>query len=295
MIAENRGYLKSMNKFYVKDCPQDQTIFSWISMQLRFAEAYKDLKCSVKIDNWISIPHNLDLEQLKIDTLDCIEKNGTYGWQTKKGDAKAYGGLSIVYNPDLKEYINPNQSTLGTKTNAPEEFYWASTEKFTNIKHTYFDTYGFRHISPAIRNSNLYKFLQEFRLTTIRGRIGVLDADYYDRVGEEFLWHKDEPIYENLRLNIPLIGDESFLFQSEGQEPMHTPFGNIYTADTHIPHRVYATAKSTKKRIHLVLGFSPWLDYNKNDDSYIPNEFFGKIHPIDLLFKGYAHPEIGHE
>lgn len=284
-----------MNKFFVKDCPENQTIFKWIDSQIGFKEAYRDLQCSVPIENWISIPHKLDIEHLRQISEDCLAKHSFKGWQTNNGETRAYGGLSVVYNPDLREATDPNQSTLGTKNNAPHEFYWASTEKVIKIKHTYFDTYGFRHLSPAVVDSDLQEFVRSFRLSPTRGRIAVLDANYHDRIGEEFLWHRDEPIYENLRLNIPLVGDGTFKFQIEGQQPMITPVGNIYTADTHIAHRVYATIKSPKKRIHLVLGFSPWLDYNQEDDSYTLNEFFGKIHPIDLLLQGISHPEIGSE
>ena len=282
-----------MNKFFVKDCPNDQTIFQWIKSQTKIDEAYNDVRCSIPTDDWVSIPHTLDIDQLITDTIDCLNENGFKGWQTKKCDARAYGGLSIVYNPDLREDVDPNQSTLGTKTNAPEEFYWSSTKNFSSIKHTYFDTYGFRKLSPAIENSNLKSFVKSFRLSPTRGRIGVLDADYHDKVGEEFLWHKDEPVYENLRINIPIVGDDSFYIQSEGKAAKTTPVGNIYTADTHIAHRVYATGKKPVKRIHLVLGFSPWLDYMVEDDSYVVNEFFGKIHPVDLLFCNLSHPLIG--
>lgn len=282
-----------MNKFFISDCPEDQTIFQWISSQIDMETAFKDTRCSVSIDDWIEIPHKLNIDQLISDTITCLDQNGFRGWQTKKGEAHAYGGISIVYNPDLREDVDPNQSTLGTKTNAPEEFYWASTKNFRSIKHTYFDTYGFRKLSPAIENSNLKNFIKSFRLSPTRGRIGVLDADYYDKVGEEFLWHKDEPIYENLRINIPIVGDESFYIQSEGKLPKNTPVGTIYTADTHIAHRVYTTGKKPMKRIHLVLGFSPWLDYVVEDDSYVVNEFFGKIHPVDLLLCNLSHPLIG--
>ena len=75
--------------------------------------------------------------------------------------------------------------------------------------------------------------------------------------------------------------------------PIHLSVGNIYTWDTNLPHRVYSTKKTELKRIHLVLGFSPWLDYNEDDDSFSINRFFGKIHPIDILLNGHAHPLIG--
>lgn len=280
-------------KFYVKDCPEDQTIFQWIGSNTQIKDAYKDVTCSVPVDDWISIPHKLDVNQLIQETKNCLEANGFKGWQTSRGDAKAYGGLSLVYNPDLKEKKDPNQSTLGTTVNPPEDFYWASTKRFDSIKHTYFDSYGFRKLSPAVENSKLKDFIKSFRLSPTRGRIAVLDAGYHDKVGEEFLWHKDEPVYENLRLNIPLIGDESFLFQVEGKDPITTPVGNIYTVDTHLSHRVFATSKKEFKRIHLVLGFSPWLDYLEDEDAYVVNDFFGKIHPIDLFFKNIAHPLIG--
>jgi hypothetical protein len=121
----------------------------------------------------------------------------------------------------------------------------------------------------------------------------VLDADMHDRVGEEFLWHKDETIFENLRINIPIDTDSSFLFQLENKLPTHLELGKIYTWDTNLPHRVYATKKSTKKRTHLVLGFTPWIDYIENEDCFVLNSHFGKLHPFDILLNGSAHQSIG--
>lgn len=282
-----------MKKFFVKDCPNDSTVFNWLSDQTHMSEAVNDVKADCDITELIDIPHRLDIDQLSRDVKDALDRFGVRGWQTQRGESRAYGGLSMVYNPDLRETVDPNQSTLGTKTNSPREFFWASTAKFPEIKDTYFDSYGFRKLSPCITETALKDFVEGFSVSLTRSRIAVLDADYHDRVGEDFLWHKDESVFENLRLNIPIETDDSFLFQIEGRDPEHLKYGHIYTWDTHLAHRVYATEKKSRTRIHMVLGFSPWFDYHRDDDSFSANKFFGKIHPIDIYLQGLAHPLIG--
>lgn len=279
-------------KFYVKDCPHDQTLFQWISEQTDMSAAINDVTCQVDGTQVLSVPHKLDIRKLAKDTLDCLDAYGFKGWRTQRGDANSYGGLSMVYNPDGDS--DPNQSTLGTRENAPEEFFYGSTQRFDSIRNTYFDSYAFRKLAPCIEQSNLKNFIEGFKLSPTRSRIAVLDASYRDKVGEEFLWHKDETVFENLRLNIPIETDQSFLFQLEDQEPFHLAVGKIYTWDTHRAHRVYASETKSVKRVHLVLGFSPWIDYDPIDDSFSTNEHFGRTHPFDLFFKGLAHPMIGH-
>jgi len=280
-------------KFYVKDCPNDMTLFQWISEKSKLEEAKKDVKCSVDPTKLISIPHKLDIPDLINTSKDALSRFGFKGWQTHRGDANAYGGLSLVYNPEIAEDKDPNQSTLGTKKNMPNEFFYGTTQRFDNIRNTYFDSYGFRKLSPCVEGSGLKGFLNGFRLSATRSRLAILDAAYHDKVGEDFLWHRDETVFENLRLNIPLETDSSFLFQIENQNPEHLEVGKIYTWDTNIAHRVYSTDSRPVKRIHLVLGFSPWIDYIEADDSFVVNKFFGKVHPIDLFLQEYAHKSIG--
>lgn len=282
-----------MKKFLLADCPEDLTMFQWISKETYLDEARKDIKCSVDIDDVISIPHTLDITKIITDTKECLAQHGFKGWTTQRGDANSYGGLSLVYNPDLVEDKDPNQSTLGTTTNTPAEFFYGSTQRFNSIRNTYFDSYGFRKLSPCVVQSNMKSLLDEFRLSPTRSRIGVLDATYHSRVGEEFLWHKDETVFENLRLNIPIETDESFLFQLENKDPIHLAVGHVYTWNTNLPHRVYATEQKDVKRTHIVFGFSPWLDYINDEDAFVVNEFFGKIHPIDIFLNGLAHDKIG--
>ena len=133
-----------MKKFYVSECPDHSSIFAWLSRSTNFDEAVKDIQSSSRLDDVIDIPHRLNIDEIVNNTLDALDKFGTRGWQTTKGESKAYGGLSMIYNPDLIESVDPNQNTLGTRTNKPDMFYYGSTEKFSSIRNTYFDSYGFR-------------------------------------------------------------------------------------------------------------------------------------------------------
>jgi len=282
-----------MNMFYVKDCPENLSLFDWISRTIDFDTAKKDVKSSYDQNEILSIPHNYDVDLIRTITLECLDNFGFKGWQTSRGDTNAYGGLSMVYNPDMKESVDPNQSTLGTKINNPDEFFYGKMEKFSSPRNTYFDSYGFRQLSPAVENSRLKHFIDDFTLSPTRSRIALLDGSYHAQVGEEFLWHQDEEIFENLRINIPLTTDENFLFQLKDQEPMHLDVGKFYTWDTHLAHRVYMNSSTKTKRVHIVLGFMPWINYLPDEDAFEVNEFFGNIHPFDILMQGYANNKIG--
>jgi len=283
-----------MNKFFVKDCPENISIFEWISKTARYQEAIDDIENQNNFDDLVDIPHSLNINDITTMTKQVIDEFGVKGWQTTKGESKSYGGLSLVYNPDLSDDIDPNQNTLGTRKNNPAQFFYDSTEKFNSVRNTYFDSYGFRKLSPCVSTSSLNDFISDFDLSLTRSRIAVLDASYYDKTGEDFLWHRDETVFENVRINIPIETDENFMFQIENKSSIHLRVGKIYTWNTNIPHRVYSTMKTNTKRIHIVLGFSPWVDYHEDEDAFIINEFFGKMHPIEIITKGFAHPRIGH-
>lgn len=280
-----------MKKFCVHDAPEDTSLFKWLSDSTNLEEAIKDIPSDYQ--DIIEIPHRLNLEEIKKDTLEALDKFGFKGWQTSKGESWAYGGLSLVYNPDLVEEVDADQNTLGTKMNNPGEFFYGSTQNFQSVRNTYFDSYGFRKLAPCVELTGLEKFIKGFNLSPTRSRIGVLDAAHRNTVGEEFLWHKDETVFENLRINIPIETDETFLFQLDDKDPIHLEYGKIYTWDTHVSHRVYATETKSTKRTHLVLGFTPWFDYIEEEDSFVVNQFFGKIHPIDMILQGHVHPDIG--
>jgi hypothetical protein len=101
----------------------------------------------------------------------------------------------------------------------------------------------------------------------------------------EYAWHRDEQLCVNLRINIPITTEPRYMFQMKDEEPYHLETGKAYTWDTTIPHRVYHTINTAVDRIHFVLGFSPWFDYDAENRCWIKNDFWGK-HPIQMVIDG---------
>jgi hypothetical protein len=239
----------------------------------------------------IKLNHSVNLDEIKKSVLEILQNNQPSGWLSKSGRDNSYSGLSLVYNPDLIGEDNVSQ-TIGSDTNDKDQFFYNQKDHLQIKKNTYFDSYGFRKISPAI-TGELLKFLKDFRFSPIRSRIGIVNANHYNESTVSSIgWHKDEKIYENLRINIPITTDPDCLFQMKNLEPEILEYGNIYTWNTHIPHRVFANTKKDFQRINLVLGFSPWFDYIEEENAWVSNEFFGKMNPLDMLAEGYFHPNI---
>ena len=62
--------------------------------------------------------------------------------------------------------------------------------------------------------------------------------------------------------------------------------------NTRLPHRptIVKKVESLEPRINIVLGVSPWLDYDKENDSFSKNEYFGK--PINEIVKEKSVEEL---
>jgi hypothetical protein len=136
----------------------------------------------------------------------------------------------------------------------------------------------------------------------IRSRLSALEPQHYtdehramgsshpeaSRAG----WHRDERVVQNLRVNIPVITDNRFLIELEGYKPVTYKKDFIYSWDTNVPHRAIPAPTAQGKRFNLVFGFAPWLKYLPEERAWETNEFFGKVHPLEMLLGGHLHPMI---
>lgn len=283
-------------KFYIKDCPDHLSMAQWLKLETDWLEKAKEVGQDTKYPyNQIFefSMENFDVSKLLESTLEVFQQYGMYGFKSKQGEEKSYRGVSLVYNPE-RINDNPNAATFGEQDfdKTKHTYYWGDTKAVEKVKNSYFDTFGFRIPSPAAEYPGLKEFLNCSLRTRVRSRISNINGRLFDpKTVDAVGWHKDEEITENLRINIPLCTQKYARFQFENSESVHLEVGKAYSFNSHFPHRVYTTNYSPEPRVHMVLGFSPWWDYLPEEQAWTQNEYYGKIHPIDMLkqeliFKG---------
>lgn len=66
--------------------------------------------------------------------------------------------------------------------------------------------------------------------------------------------------------------------------------GRAYVYDTHKFHRAVCKKIEKFDRIHMICGVSPWFDFDESTQCWKSNEYYGKIHPFDMLKEGLVSP-----
>jgi len=290
-------------KICLKDVPDDDVAFRYIAKKTDFVRVMQRTKSRIKLDDQGKLALDLpgvDLEALHLCVLEAIRRHGSSGWRHASGHSVVYGGFSLTANPDHSDQIDHRFSSLGSPRNRFDDFSQAPTGEaaiaYGRLKNSYYDTYGFRRRTDASKAGALGRFLDSIPLSMIRSRVGIIPGANVDpaELADRNLssWHRDEPVCENLRINVPLRTDPNFVFETEGIPPYHVPVGRAFTWDTNRLHRVYCIGRTSTIRIHLVVGLAPWFRYLPDDDAWEPNEYFGRIHPFDMVGEGLLGPHL---
>lgn len=247
------------------------------------------------------LPKSVDFQQLTADTLDALKVYGEWNYRLRDPEMirkdLSYGGLGLTYNPkhldgdtaNVHEQVQGNHMP-GTKHVKNPYSNHAVESMPLNKKNSHFDTLGFVYRTPASRHKSLGTFLDSFKRTMVRTAIRIIYAEQEGPVGEGryagVTWHKDEAMTCNLRINIPIITHPDYVLEQEGCEPKHLKAGYGYSWNTNISHRAYALTRTAPPRIHIMLGFSCWWDFDEEKGTWTSNEFAGKKHPLDMLYDG---------
>lgn len=253
----------------------------------------------------LAIPLHFDHQKLARDVLSGLKKFGQYQFQYGKeiGEKKdVYLSSSLTYNPEAydKTSDNPHQATLGSTVltfNSEARYNKNSEIQFRN---SYHDTYAFNQRTPLSMHESLGIFLDTFQRTIIRSRISSIIAGHDEATKFGFNWHNDESIFINLRVNIPIQTSPNYVIQIMNElnqenfdiEEFDMQIGLAYVYDTHKFHRAFCKQLENFDRIHMICGVSPWFDFDPLELAWKSNEYYGKIHPFDMLREGLISPLI---
>ena len=224
------------------------------------------------------------LEELKLPSAEKIlngvrfieEQVNLQGWRTKHSTHERYKGFGLTYNPTFFDKSeNIYHQVWGSKL--LDQYYGLQegTGDFKQLKDTYHDTFGFRKIDDIIQKY-LGFFLDRFNFHISRSRVAYLFG-HNQLPTKNAGWHVDEPTCQLLRVNIPLQTSDEYAIQWNDKTYI-LEVGKAYLWNTRIPHRVAIIKKPKMKepRINVVLGLTPWLDYDKITDTYSKSKYYGK-------------------
>jgi hypothetical protein len=187
--------------------------------------------------------------------------------------------------------LKAGKAWLETQIEVDPELDWTEDqfkEKPAPTRNGYFDTYRFTKLVPEMHQGEFGNLFGKFKVNICRSRCAWLrPGRKMSKFHDEFLWHSDEPLWTNLRMNIPLKTNPNFFLEDKNHGFKYLEKGYGYSWDTTVLHRVGCYKDEGEERIHLVIGTIPWFDYLPEEDAYVTNEFFGEMHPIDMLVNGH--------
>jgi hypothetical protein len=222
-------------------------------------------------------------QELLNSVLNIKNTVGIKGWMSNGVESQSYRGFSLTYNPDFHDSESSIYHQTWGSSNLLQSY---GREKglgnFSSIRNTYYDTYAFRNQAPVIEAELGYLF-NHFSCPLLRSRVAFLRLHRYLNANDG--WHVDEPPYHMFRINIPLQTTQEHILEINGkdghgnymQATKHLEVGKAYIWNTRIPHRVNVKSSHSDHmdRIHLVLGFGTWIDYNKDKDEFSKSNLYG--------------------
>ena len=290
-------------EFFADEVPRECTVWDVISAHPQVRQAMHAVQPKRPREGLLwRLPTEVDLPRLRASYEAYLAEVGPpRGFANREGVESAYRSISLVHNPAHQDGLDPFFSTLGSPRHGPREFYaLLRPDQQPARRNSYWDTLGFHAVHPTLAQ-HFGWFFARFRHTLVRSRIATLAHTDYARISDsEFSWHIDESPFCNLRINIPLQSAPQYLLEIDSEhvpaaQPERKPpgrhlrwrghlaVGGCYSWNTELPHRVFACAPPAVDRVHMVLGFSPWFDWDATRRAWVGNPHLGITHPYDLL------------
>lgn len=200
-------------------------------------------------------------------------------------------GLSLSYNPQASEH-EWHCGSFGHpryRRFSPQAYFTVPEFDREHARRgDYLDSLGFRCLLPQLAQlPHLSNLLHSFRMPVVRCTLRIIDGQ---RVcasqDDEGGMHRDDPPFEMLRVNLCITSSENFGLQYIDQAPIILQPGAHSVINSDTSHRVWIKKRSDFRRMHLIVGLVPWLNYDVELDAWSPNAHFGNTHPYDLVRQG---------
>lgn len=291
-------------RFPLKDIPAHQTVHSFILQHSDLTERARALRPRFE-RSWLSAPLTLSDRVLLADARAAIASSGLFQTQLRGQQAStlpSYQSVSMTWNPQAIDApgADPHQATLGSTTIAHGSALAVDRSSLA-ARNTYADSYAFRERTPASKVGLLGEFLDSLPATLIRSRLSVVHAGRSEE-DLRYNWHNDEDVFLSLRINVPLLTDPTHTLQllhldaetnRSRLEEQHLEAGRAHVYDTGQFHRPCVRRFPSSERIVLIAAIAPWFHFDVASASWVSNEYYGKLHPFELLAEGLLGPYIG--
>jgi hypothetical protein len=269
--------------YSVSTINQDQDIVGYLDKNNVFSkklehESLQDFSFNEFTLSELGLP---PADDLLAATLAIKNKVGLQGWINNGIASPTYKGFSLTYNPDFYDNtISIYHQTWGSKILKQSFGRIRGIGDVSSIRNTYYDTYAFRKIASIVEE-HLGDLFSHFSCPLLRSRAAFFTPTIIPRLIDG--WHVDEPPTHMFRINIPLQTSEEHVLEIKGNDEYgnalvmskHLKVGNAYIWNTRIPHRVTVTKPCAIERIHLVLGFGTWVNYDPINDAFSKSKLHG--------------------
>jgi hypothetical protein len=272
-----------MFKFKHSDVPTGLTVIDFVKQNVPWTEAVSDI--GHRFAPALEAPLEFDAEALLKEVYEVYLTLNATSWRSQ--DSINMYGLSVTYNPSM----NKDEWAVGSfghpryKKHSKSSYYEAVSADLKNrTKDDYLDSLGFRMVHPEIAwRPEFHKLLSQIApsitRSTLRTINGILVRPSATTQGG---FHVDDSPFEVLRLNISLNNDGNFGLEYEGHPPIIFRTGQALVVNTDVRHRAYVANNTSFQRTNLIVGVSPWLDYDSAADEWTLNKYFGQVHPYDI-------------
>jgi hypothetical protein len=271
-------------KWQHKDTPKETTVVDFIKSQTDWEEAKRAV--GEKFMPTLSANLKVDSQALLKEVYELYREVGAVQWQSQS--TLNLFGLSLNHNPNhpanlwkMGSFGHPRYKNLS----AYDYYKAVDADKANRVKDDYLDSYGFRSLLPAVETKpHLKALFESFKLPVVRSTARTINgALCYPTPQGDGGMHVDDSPFEVLRINISLSNNGDFGLQYLGNNPIFTKAGDNLIVNTDVKHRAFIKQHNDFIRTNLIIGVAPWMNYDKEKDEWSLNEYFGRLHPYDIV------------